>query len=147
MNSTELRYRKGVVALIRNEAGLYLFGRMRNPEKPGWQFPQGGIEPGEDPETAVHREIREEIGVSGLYVRSRTTQWIPYEWPESMQGALIGQMHIYFLLESAQLSPIEPSITDDFDAYEWLSPQEILARCLDFKRHAYERAFTELSIR
>jgi len=31
----------------------------------GWRLPGGGIKPGEDPEPAVLRELREEIGMTG----------------------------------------------------------------------------------
>src|SRR3954453_5276526 len=32
---------------------------------PGWRLPGGGMQPGEDPRTAVLRELREEIGMTG----------------------------------------------------------------------------------
>ncbi len=146
MSLDENLYRKGVVAIIRRNDGKVLFARIRDPHKPGWQLPQGGIEPGETPEAAVIREVQEETGVSGLRIVARANDWIEYQWPKSLQGALIGQMHIYFVLESANSEAISPQPTDDFDAYEWLAHEEILERCLHFKKSAYERAFHALGI-
>ncbi len=53
-----------VCALIRDDQGRVLAGQ-RPPGKAlagKWEFPGGKIEPGESPEAALQREIREELG-------------------------------------------------------------------------------------
>src|SRR5690349_7247252 len=49
-----------------------------------WQFPQGGIKPGETPLQAMYRELEEEIGLHARHVRvlGRTREWLRYEVPE-----------------------------------------------------------------
>ncbi len=62
-----------VVALIRNEEGKILLARRNEPELKHahnkWEFIGGGIDFGEDPETAIKREVKEEAGVDVEIVR------------------------------------------------------------------------------
>lgn len=46
--------------------GALLAARRRSPVSLAgrWEFPGGKVEPGESPQDAVHREIREELGVA-----------------------------------------------------------------------------------
>ena len=63
--SAEARRRKLVVAaLIRDGGGRVLVSRRRadQPMPLLWEFPGGKIEPGESPEAALVREVREELG-------------------------------------------------------------------------------------
>jgi 8-oxo-dGTP diphosphatase len=62
--------RKRVAAVIQR-ADKILMVRERVQTSPGhhdgpeyWTLPGGGIEPGEDPLTAVHREVLEEVGLT-----------------------------------------------------------------------------------
>ncbi len=64
------RIATGVVALTElNE--VYLIGQYRYPtEMYSWEIPEGGAEVGEDPLSAIQRELREEAGVIA-------SEWMP----------------------------------------------------------------------
>ena len=46
-------YRKGVGIIIVNAKGQFFLGKRIGAE--AWQFPQGGIDEGENPEEALYR--------------------------------------------------------------------------------------------
>jgi 8-oxo-dGTP diphosphatase len=63
-----------VAALILREgtAGTEVFICQRKPDQPmslKWEFPGGKIEPGEEPEEALARELNEELGISAVIDR------------------------------------------------------------------------------
>lgn len=63
-----------VAAVIRNSCGQVLLARRpaSHPIAGGlWEFPGGKVEPGESPEDALVREIREELGVTVRIAHSR----------------------------------------------------------------------------
>lgn len=53
-----------VCALLQDEAGRLLLAQRPAHKHLGlkWEFPGGKVEPGEAPESALHREIQEELG-------------------------------------------------------------------------------------
>lgn len=74
---------KVVCAVIRDQEGRYLVCQ-RPPGKAlagCWEFPGGKIEPGEDPESALQREIFEELACTievGIALRE-----VEYHYPEA----------------------------------------------------------------
>lgn len=127
-----VRYRKNVAALMVNAGGGLLICERAN--IPGaWQFPQGGVDPGESPEQALFREVREEIGLLPQhYDVLRRGEGYRYLYPEDSRGKKLrkhgshGQDQTYFL---CQLKPDAPPVDvnqrpREFRAYRWIPPAE-----------------------
>jgi len=55
-----------VAGLIEKDGRLLVCRRRRDQRHPlQWEFPGGKVEPGEDPEAALARELEEELGIAG----------------------------------------------------------------------------------
>lgn len=69
-----------VAAVIESEGRFFATQRGYGPQKDGWEFPGGKIEPGETPEAALMREIREELDAD-ITVGEKLIQ-VEYDYPE-----------------------------------------------------------------
>ena len=54
--------RVAAYGVVTDEGGRLLLARWIEGRRTAWTMPGGGLEPGEDPEDAVRRELREETG-------------------------------------------------------------------------------------
>src|SRR5947207_13729555 len=73
-----------VVAAVVQQGGLYLITQRRDEAVLGglWEFPGGKVEPGEEDEPALVREIHERLGVEadiGMQLAERHTDYGDYE--------------------------------------------------------------------
>src|SRR3546814_18336144 len=70
-----LPYRPCAGVMPANRDGRIFVGQRLDTTSEAWQMPQGGIDPGEDAETAAFRELGEETGLHGglvdILARSR----------------------------------------------------------------------------
>ena len=67
-------------AIIRKEDRIFATQRGYGLYKDGWEFPGGKIEPGETPEQALAREIREELDTD-ILVGEKLIQ-VEYDYPD-----------------------------------------------------------------
>lgn len=150
MQKDPKKYRKNVAIIILNREKVLFCRRKKSYyEREAWQLPQGGVEENEDLETAVHREVEEETGISDAKILGRTADFIYYDWPKSIprQSALndyIGQRQIYFVVQVQDQALSQLKESDEFDKFEWASIQQVLEKVVPFKRPVYEQAFNEL---
>lgn len=68
-----------VCAVIVNKGRIFACQRGYGEWKDWWEFPGGKIEPGESPEEALLREIREELAIDIVIDRPLTT--VDYDYP------------------------------------------------------------------
>ena len=99
-------YRPNVGIVICNKYGQVLWAKRFGQNS--WQFPQGGINEGENIETAMYRELFEEVGLTRKDVRViwASKYWLKYKLPRRLvrensgnQPVCIGQKQRWFLLQ------------------------------------------------
>ena len=145
-------YRPNVAMVVINSANKVLICRRKNTRT--WQFPQGGIDNGEDIKKAMYRELSEEVGLSkddvSLVGESEGT--ITYDIPKTIRSKVLGgkfkgQEQKWFLLKPNKDNceiKLDNEAFPEFDKYEWVSFWQPLNRIVDFKREAYRKALSEL---
>jgi putative (di)nucleoside polyphosphate hydrolase len=143
------RYRPNVGIVLFHPAGnrVWLGRRAGTPDPYNWQFPQGGVDDGEDLLDAARRELEEETGVSDTTLLGRTEDWITYDFPADHRGSKqargwSGQRQMWFALRmSGPQSQIRLDLHApvEFDAWRWASLEETPALVVPFKRSTYDQ--------
>lgn len=143
-------YRPCVVAVLTRDFKDFLVGeRARVPG--AWQFPQGGIEIGESPESAVIRELGEEVGTSDAKILKSSNHWISYDFPDDLAHPItekfLGQNQMWFLLQLHENANPDLSLSDgEFKAIAWQTIGEIMSGIVDWKKDSYERGLKALGL-
>ena len=152
LNREDLVYRPGVGIMLVNADFHILAGKRIDMPSAAWQMPQGGIDDGEEPETAAWRELWEEVGTAKAEMIARTSQWLSYDFPNDLipklwGGQFRGQTQIWFLMRFT-------GTDDDFDLdvherefseVQWLDRQSLVDRVVWFKRHSYVDMLAEFA--
>ena len=108
-----MKYIEVVAAIIIRDGKLFATQRGYGEWKDWWEFPGGKIEPGETPEAALKREIREELATDIEVGDWLTT--VEHDYPKFHLT-----MHCYLCsIISGQLSLLE------HEAARWLTKDEL----------------------
>jgi putative (di)nucleoside polyphosphate hydrolase len=138
-------YRQNVGIVVFNREGKVLLARG-----PGrtWQFPQGGLDEGENPWECALRELQEEVGVTRVEYLGEIDRLLRYDFPprilpltRSMNPDHVGQEQRWFAVRlTGTDEDIDLNATDhpEFAEWKWATLAEAVAGIVDFKRPIYE---------
>ena len=140
-------YRPNVAALLVNAWDMLFIAERRG--IPGaWQFPQGGVDPGENSLQAMYREVREEIGVRRRHLE--VIDWRGGYRYQFSQGAnrkgFAGQEQTYFrcrFLGTDDVINIAGK-KPEFSNWRWIYPEQFRIEWVPgFKRDVYRQVFAD----
>jgi len=141
------------IALFDAQGRVFIGRRLREEgaERPSheWQMPQGGIDPGEDPRTAVLRELYEETSVTSVAVLAEASDWLSYDLPADnttrWKGKYIGQTQKWFALrftgKDSEIDIARPgggAHRPEFEEWRWENLATLPELIVPFKRAVYE---------
>lgn len=135
-------YRPNVAAILRKPNGK-IFVAERIDFRGSWQFPQGGVDAGEDLIAALYREVQEETGISRSdykIVACRTGYRYKFPNGHLKKGLYCGQEQTYFLCDfHGDSSKIDLAHhTREFSDFKWIRPEKFKLKWIPrFKRRVF----------
>lgn len=143
-----LSYRPCVAALLLNPEGLLLVAERKD-FVDSWQFPQGGIDPGETPRVALVRELNEELSLEPAHFEILEEKGgYKYEFPKKHRrwGKYIGQEQTYFTCRMTAADEVVNLETEhpEFRSWKWIQPSDFQLSWLpEFKRDVYRKVLAD----
>jgi len=138
-------YRPNVAMIILSEnypQKKEVFIAQRNDLTDIWQFPQGGIDNGEEVKEALFREMEEEIGTDAAEIIAEYPEWISYDFPEKIAKKMKpykGQTQRYFLMKFKKNAKINLATKHpEFINYKFVDVTGLLDYTAHFKKPVYE---------
>lgn len=146
-----LPYRPCAGVVLVNDRGEVFAGRRIDNPTDAWQMPQGGIDAGEDIQTAALRELWEETGLTAdkVSIEAVSDGWVYYDLPPELVGRMwkgkFGGQRQKWVLMRFTGSDADINIATEhpeFDRWCWMSPPAIIDKIVPFKRAVYDEVFT-----
>jgi len=141
-----LPYRPAAAVMLLNAENKVFVAQRIDNALDAWQMPQGGLDPGEDPQAGALRELEEETGIKPHLVEilGRAPEQLLYDLPPELRGKLWGgkyrgQSQHWFVARfvgtdaDINLDTPEP----EFRAWKWVDAGELVDMIVPFKRKLY----------
>jgi ADP-ribose pyrophosphatase YjhB (NUDIX family) len=106
-----------IAAVIKRNRELLFIRRLKPPGQGLWDFPGGFMEIGEDPETTLRREVREELGAE--IVQHELLGIFPDFYDQERIPLLV-----FAFLCQAVFHDSGQFCSDEFDVMSWFAPEQ-----------------------
>ena len=147
-------YRSGVgIMLINSEKKIFVGKRIDN-RSDAWQMPQGGSDPGEEEDVAMFRELQEETGIDGSFIKvlNKSSEHFYYNLPYKLQkkfwgGKYLGQRQRWYLAEFIGDESVINICGEnpEFSEWKWIEKELLIDAIVGFKRGLYCDIIKEFS--
>lgn len=145
--SSQSLFRLNVAGILQASDGRILVCE-RLGQKNSWQFPQGGVDLGENLEEALKRELSEEVGVLPETYSIRIQKGpYRYTYENGLLRGFAGKDQHFFLLDyKGPLDAIRLDLPHpEFQNYAWIRPETFRIEWLpEMKKEMYRRVFSDL---
>ncbi|MBD3761741.1 RNA pyrophosphohydrolase [Sphingomonadaceae bacterium G21617-S1] len=141
-----LPYRPAAAIMLLNAENKVFVAQRIDNAADAWQMPQGGLDPGEDPQAGALRELEEETGIAAHLVEilGRAPGELLYDLPPELTGKIWGgkyrgQAQHWFVARflgadaDINIETAEP----EFRAWKWVDAGELVDLIVPFKRDLY----------
>tara|TARA_E500000178_G_scaffold341954_1_gene386493 strand:+ start:71 stop:541 length:471 start_codon:yes stop_codon:yes gene_type:complete len=153
MSSQKLPMRSGVGIIVLNKENQVFVGKRRDNPGNNWQMPQGGVDRGEDFNTAMKRELAEETSIKNVKVIKVLKKTYEYELPKNLigiiwKGKYRGQKQKWFITKflgedsEINLNTKHP----EFIEWKWIEPRKLPEVIVEFKKDLYLDLLKEINL-
>lgn len=139
-------YRPNVAAIVlsaKYPEKCEIFIASRTDVENAWQFPQGGIDDGENAKEALFRELEEEIGTKEVEIVAEYPEWVSYDFPPAIAKKMYpydGQIQKYYLVKLKKGAKVDINTEiPEFSEYKFVPTQNIYDYITFFKRTVYKQ--------
>jgi 8-oxo-dGTP pyrophosphatase MutT (NUDIX family) len=139
LNSFLPRKRAIAQMLVRDEQGRVLLCRLTY--KNDWDLPGGVVEVGESPQSAVTREVEEELGLAIDAGALVLTDWLPPwgGWDDALCLVFDGGVHDDSMTDKIVVQ------TREIRSARFCTPDEVREQCADFTARRIESALANIT--
>ena len=145
--------RIGVGIIVLNSKNKVFVGKRKDNPGDKWQMPQGGVDKGEDHQTAMKRELIEETSIKNIKIIKRIEKIYEYELPANLigiiwKGKYRGQKQKWFITKFLGNDNEINLNTEhqEFIEWKWINVDMLPDIIVEFKKKLYQDLLKEIKL-